>query len=136
MAVTARSACATLTVRVQLDNASNISAVSPLRIKYDPELLRLEDIVPGDWLSRGGVAAPPVNLTSVKDIRNDSGEASITITRPANSPGVSGSGTLAILTFTATGNGESPVTITELGLKDLQSAAVTATTGSLGVQIR
>jgi hypothetical protein len=102
-----------------------------LRIKYDPALLRLDDFAPGDLFSRGGV-----NPTSVKDIRNDLGEASLTITRPANTAGVSGAGTIAVLTFTATGNGEAPLTIAEVGLKDTQSAPLAATAGSLGVQIQ
>ncbi len=55
---------------------ANLGSVAPLRIKYDPELLRLEDIAPGDIFSRGGGGA-----TSTKDIRNDAGEASITIQR-------------------------------------------------------
>jgi general secretion pathway protein D len=132
---------ATVTVRVQVDGVANVSAVSPLRIKYDPKLLRLDDIAPGDWLSPGGVApasvaVTSVAVTSVKDIRNDAGEASITITRPAGAPAVAASGTLAILTFTATGSGEAPVTISELGLKDAQSAPVSADASSLGVRIR
>src|SRR6185436_20612630 len=95
-----------ITVTVQIDNVANFSSVSPLRIKYDPDRLRLEDIVPGDLLTRGGVA--PV---SVKDIRNDAGEASLTATRPAGAAAVTGPGILATLTFLATGTGEAPVTI-------------------------
>ena len=86
---------------VQAENASNLSAVSPLRIKYDSDLLRLEDISPGDLFSRGGV-----NPATVQDIRNDSGEATITVTRPPNAPGVSGPGSIAVLTFTAIGNAQ------------------------------
>jgi general secretion pathway protein D len=127
---------ATVTVRVQVDDAANIAAVSPLRIKYDPKVLRLDDIVPGDWFSRGGAPATVLEVTSVKDIRNDTGEASITINRPTVAPAAAASGTLAVLTFTATGNGESPVTISELGLKDAQAAPVPAVSTSLGVRIQ
>ncbi len=120
-----------ITVRVQIDNAANVSSVSPLRIKYDAERLRLEDITPGDLLARGGVAP-----ASVKDIRNDAGEASLTVTRPAGAAAVTGSGVLATLTFRATGTGDAPVSISEIGLKDAQAAPVNATTSPLGVQIR
>jgi general secretion pathway protein D len=120
-----------ITVTVQADNAANLSAVSPLRIKYDTELLRLEDIAPGDLFARGGV-----NATSVKDIRNDSGEGTITITRPPNAAGISGSGAIAVFTFTAVGNGASPLNIMELGLKDTQSAPVAVTATSLAVEIQ
>ena len=62
---------ATVKVNVQVENGASMNSVAPLRIKYDPALLRLEDIAPGDIFSRGGGGA-----TSTKDIRNDAGEAS------------------------------------------------------------
>ena len=62
-----------------------LGSVAPLRIKYDADLLRLEDIAPGDIFSQGGGGA-----TSTKDIRNDAGEASITISRLPGAAGVCG----------------------------------------------
>lgn len=122
---------ARVTVNVQVENGANLGSMAPLRIKYDAELLRLEDIAPGDIFSRGGGGA-----TSTKDIQNDTGEASITISRLPGAPGVTGTGTLAVLTFTAIGSGQAPVTIEELALKDPQSQALAAATASLGVQIQ
>ncbi len=122
---------ATVHVNVQVENGAAMSSVAPLRIKYDPALLRLEDIAPGDIFSRGGGGA-----TSTKDIQNDAGEASITIQRLPGAPAVNGPGTLAVLTFTAIGSGQAPVTIEEVALKDSQSQPVAASTASLGVQIQ
>jgi general secretion pathway protein D len=122
---------AKVAVSIQVENGANLNAVAPLRIKYDADLLRLDDIVPGDIFSRGGGGA-----NSTKDIRNDAGEASITITRAPGAPAASGPGTLATLTFTAIGSGEAPVIIQELGLKDAQSQAVGVNTVPLGVQIQ
>jgi len=122
---------ATVHVNVQVDNGAAMSSLAPLRIKYDPALLRLEDIAPGDIFSRGGGGA-----TSTKDIQNDAGEASITIQRLPGAPSVNGPGTLAVLTFTAIGSGQAPVTIEEVALKDSQSQPVAASTASLGVQIQ
>jgi general secretion pathway protein D len=122
---------ASVRVNIQIENGANLSSVTPLRIKYDAELLRLDDIVPGDIFSRGGGG---VNTT--KDIRNDAGEASITITRQPGAPGASGPGTLAALTFTAIGSGQAPVIIEELGLKDAQAQVITVSTAPLGVQIQ
>jgi len=118
-------------VNVQVENGASMSSVAPLRIKYDPALLRLEDIAPGDIFSRGGGGA-----TSTKDIQNDAGEASITIERLPGAPTVNGPGTLAVLTFTAIGSGQAPVTIEEVALKDSQSQPVAANTAALGVQIQ
>jgi general secretion pathway protein D len=122
---------ATVKVNVQVENGAAMSSLAPLRIKYDPALLRLEDIEPGDIFSRGGGGA-----TSTKDIRNDDGEASITIERLPGAAAVNGPGTLAVLTFTAIGSGQAPVTIEEVALKDAQSQPVAASTASLGVQIQ
>jgi len=121
---------AKVAVSIQVENGANVNAVAPLRIKYDADLLRLDDIVPGDIFSRGGAA------NATKDIRNDAGEASITITRAPGAPAASGPGTLATLTFTAIGSGEAPVIIQELGLKDAQSQAIGVNTVPLGVQIQ
>jgi len=122
---------ATVHVNIQVENAAAMSSVAPLRIKYDPALLRLEDIAPGDVFSRGGGGA-----TSTKDIQNDAGVASITIERLPGAPAVNGPGTLAVLTFTAIGSGQAPVTIEEVALKDAQSQPVAASTATLGVQIK
>jgi len=122
----------TLTVNVQVENGANLGSVAPLRIKYDADLLRLEDIAPGDIFSKGSGGA-----TSTKDIRNDAGEASITISRLPGAAGVSGPGTLAVLTFTAIGSGEAPMTVEEVALKDAQSQAVgVVAPPALGVKIQ
>ena len=122
----------TLTVNVQVENGANLGSVAPLRIKYSADLLRLEDIAPGDIFSKGGGGA-----TSTKDIRNDAGEASITISRLPGAAGVSGPGTLAVLTFTAIGSGEAPMTVEEVALKDAQAQAVgVVAPPALGVRIQ
>jgi general secretion pathway protein D len=120
-----------VTVAVQLENGTDLSAAAPIKIKFDPTQLRLNDITPGDLFSRDGVRA-----TSSKDIRNDSGEATLTITRLPNSPGVSGSGIIATLSFVAVGKGSSTLTITDLGLKDTKQQSVAATLGELPVKIQ
>ena len=68
--------------------------------------------------------------------RSDAGVASITIERLPGAPAVNGPGTLAVLTFTAIGSGQAPVTIEEVALKDAQSQPVAAGTATLGVQIK
>ena len=118
-------------VNVQVENGSALSSLAPLRIKYDPALLRLEDIASGDIFSRAGGGA-----TSTKDIQNDAGEASITIQRLPGAPAVNGPGTLAVLTFTAIGSGQAPVTIQEVALKDSLAQPIATSTAALGVQIQ
>ncbi len=119
------------TVTVQLDGAANAGSMSPLRVKYDPALLRLNDVNAGDLFSRDGQ-----RTTSVKDIRNDTGEATISINRLADAPGVSGAGTVATLNFVAVGKGTGTVSVTEAGLKDPKSAAQTVTLANVPVTIQ
>ncbi|MEQ1886829.1 MAG: cohesin domain-containing protein [Bryobacteraceae bacterium] len=121
----------TLTISVQIDNIANLAEVSTLQLKYDPDQLRLNDILPGNLLSRDGVTA----VNTVKDIRNDVGEASITLTRPTGAPGVSGTGPVAVLNFTAIGQGTSTVRVTELGLKSGAGQSIPAALGEVPVTI-
>jgi len=121
----------TTSVVVQIENVTDLASVSPLHIKFDPALMRLDDIVPGDLVSRDGA-----RLASVKDIRNDVGEATITITRPPGLPGVAGTGSIALLNFTLLANGRSSVTIPELGLTSAQSQPISATISELPVTVQ
>jgi len=93
-------------------------------------VLRLTDIAPGELLSRNGGT-----VSSIKDVRNDAGEATITVTRPAG-PGISGSGPVAVLNFVAVAPGKGSVTVTEMGLKNSQSQAVPVALGSVAVAVQ
>ena len=118
------------TVNVELNGAADAAAVSPLRVKWDPAVLRLTDITPGDLLSRNGGA-----VSSIKDVRNDAGEATINVTRTAGA-GISGSGPVAVLNFVAVARGRGSVTVTEMGLKNSQSQAVPVALGSVSVAVQ
>jgi general secretion pathway protein D len=118
-------------LQLRIDNAQNAMSLSPLKIKFDPQKLRLEDINPGDLLSSDGG-----RVTSVKDIRNDIGEATITIARSAGQSGVSGSGTAATILFTAIGEGEARVNISDLGLKDASGQSVAAALGETVIRVQ
>jgi general secretion pathway protein D len=119
------------TVTVQLEGASNAGSMNPLHVKYDPALLHLNDINAGELFSRDGQ-----RTTSVKDIRNDTGEATISISRLADAPGVSGAGTVATLNFVAVGKGTGTVSVTEAGLKDPKAAPQTVTLANVPVTIQ
>jgi hypothetical protein len=118
------------TVNVELNGAADATAVSPLRVKWDPAVLRLTDIAPGDLLSRNGGA-----VSSIKDVRNDAGEATINVTRTAGA-GISGSGPVAVLNFVAVASGKGSVTVTEMGLKNSQAQAVPVALGSVSVAVQ
>lgn len=116
---------------VQVENASALFSGASIKIKYDPAQLRLNDMTPGDLLARDGV-----RLTAVKDIRNDAGEATMTVARPAGSPGISGSGFIVTLNFVAVGKGTSTVTLVDSALKNAQGQPLGVTLGSLPVTVQ
>jgi general secretion pathway protein D len=125
------NANAPFTVNVQLENVRDGAAITPLRVSWDPMLLRLNDIAPAELLSRDGG-----RLTSVKDIRNDQGQATLTLTRAAGAPGISGSGAVATLTFVALAPGASQINVTEVGLLDTQNRPARVAPASIAVTIR
>lgn len=119
------------TVTLQVENAANAFSATPVRIRWDPGLLRMNDIVAGDLLSRDGG-----RVTSVKDIRNDTGEATISIARVPDSPGVNGTGALATLNFVAVGRGTGSISVQEIGLKNPQGQAITVSVATVPVTVQ
>jgi hypothetical protein len=117
-------------VSVQIDNAADLFSASPIRVKYDASILRLNDATPGELFTRDGV-----KITSVKDIRNEVGEATLTIARAPGTKGISGSGSVLMLNFTAIGKGAGTVTLPDFNLKNTQLQPVAATPGELSVKV-
>ena len=122
---------APVVMNIQLDNATDAFSAAPIHVKWDPAMLRMNDITPGDLLSRDGG-----RVTSVKDIRNDTGDATISIVRMPGVAGVTGSGAIATLNFVAVGRGSATVSVTELGLKNSQAQALPVTLGSTTVTVQ
>lgn len=120
-----------VTLLLRADNMQDLFSASPIRIKWDPKVLRLNEIVSGELLARDGQ-----KVTTAKDIRNDAGEAWVTMNRMPGSGGVSGSGTLAMLSFTAIGKGTTTVTVTEAGIKNMQLQPITAPAPEANVTVQ
>jgi len=101
-------------VEITLDarNLTDVTSV-PVKVRWDPKVLRLDMISPGALLTQDGkIIAPSL------DIRNDTGDASIEVNRVAGASGVSGNGPLLRFTFTAVGKGTATVSVTEAALKN------------------
>jgi general secretion pathway protein D len=120
-----------INLTIQAENVQDLFTASPIRVKWDPKVLRLNEIVPGELLARDNQ-----RVTSAKDIRNDAGEAWITMNRLPGAGGVSSSGALATLQFVAIGKGNTSVTITEVGLKNTQLQPITVTAPEATVSIQ
>jgi Rieske Fe-S protein len=122
---------ATVQVTIQVENVKDLLSAAPLKIKYDPAQLRLNDMGPGELMTRDGT-----RVTAVKDIRNDNGEASLTLARPPGSGGVSGSGALAVLNFVAVGKGTSKVTVVDSTLKSAVGQPIGVALGEALVRVQ
>ena len=117
-------------IALQAQNLTDVASV-PIKVRWDPKVLRLEMISPGALLTQDGkIVAPSL------DIRNDTGDASIQVTRIAGSPGVSGNGPLLQLTFTAVGKGPTNVSITDAALKDSKQQPITVQNPTVSVVVQ
>ncbi len=115
---------------LEAQNMADLASV-PVKVRWDPKVLRLEMISPGALLTEDGkIVAPSL------DIRNDTGDASIEVSRVAGAAGVSGSGPLLQLTFTAVGKGTGNVTVTEAGLKNSKQQAIAVQPPSVTVEVQ
>jgi general secretion pathway protein D len=103
---------ATFTVNILISGAQNVYSV-PLQLNYDPSKLQLMNVSNGGFLSQDGQT---VALVHRED--ETSGTLQITATRPPNTGGVSGQGSVVTLTFMANASGQSPLTITRGGARD------------------
>lgn len=111
----------TFMVNVQMTGGQNIYSV-PVQINYNPSMLQLVNISNGNFLSQDGQA---VALAHRDDAAT--GTLQVTASRPPNSGGVSGSGTVFTLTFMAKSPGTSTLSITRAGVKDAVMNNVPAT---------
>ena len=101
----------TFAMKVNLDGANDIASV-PLQVQYDATKLTLVNVDSGDLLGKDGQA--------VALVHRDDGPGMITIaaSRPPGTAGVSGSGTVCVLTFQAKAAGPSDVSIVRPGALD------------------
>jgi general secretion pathway protein D len=116
-----------LTVAVSIENAVDAGAAT-LAITFNPKILKLVTAQEGGFLGQGG---QPSSLSPRID--NDSGTATISLTRPAGSAGVSGSGILANLQFEAVGAGTATITFSQASVADASQTPLP--TSSSGTQV-
>jgi general secretion pathway protein D len=120
---------AVIPVTLQLEGAKDIAG-APLTVRWDPKVLRLNEVTRGNLLSGDG--QQPI---FTRNIRNEAGEANILLNRLPGTPGVSGSGALVTLVFQAVGKGSTQVTVPALQLRDSQMQPVGVTLPALPVTV-
>jgi len=118
------------TANLVMQNATDLFA-APMQIKFDPKVLRLDDIVQGSLLSSDGQ-----QVTFTKNILNDTGEATVALNRFSGNGGVTGSGTLVTLSFTTVGRGATNVSIPGFAPANSQGQALSSSSPLLTVNVR
>lgn len=120
----------TVTVSLMVENAADLAA-TPMQIRFDPKVLRLNDVVRGNLLASDGQ-----QVAFSKNILNDTGEATVNVSRFPSTGGVSGSGSIVTLVFQAIGRGDTVVTAPQLTLRNSQSQPILTATPQLTVNVK
>jgi len=120
-----------ITVTMQVENANDLFT-APFKINFDPKILHLNDVIAGSLLTSDGKQILPLS----KNILNDTGEASVALTRVPGAGGVSGSGTLVTFVFQAVAKGTSTVSFADFALRDSNMQQIPSAMPQLTVTVR
>jgi general secretion pathway protein D len=120
-----------ITVSLMVENVTDLFT-APLRLQFDPKVLRLNDVTPGGLLTSDGKPLLPMS----KNIMNDTGEVSVTVSRAPGAGGVSGSGTLVTFVFQAAAKGTATVSLPDFALRDSKLQQIPGAPAPLTVTVR
>lgn len=117
-------------VTLQVDNVTDLFT-APMRVKYDNKVLKLTEVTKGDFMGGDGQ-----QVTFSESKVDAQGMAIVNMNRLPGAGGISGSGTLLTLKFTAVAPGTSQISLTDLTMRDarLQSISVTPPATSVVVK--
>jgi general secretion pathway protein D len=108
-------------IAVTLSGGQDIFSV-PMQLRFDPHVLQLVNVDAGDFLKRDGQD----KTATVVHRLEDNGTVTIAATRAPGSKGVSGQGTVCVLTFKAAAVGDSVVAFDKVGAKNSSQTAIAA----------
>lgn len=124
-------------IKVNLQGGTDVFSV-PMQLQYDQTKLSLINVDLGGGQPAGGMDFLGKDGQAVALVHRDSGNGNVAISasRPPGASGVSGSGTVCVLTFKATAPGPAAVVITRPVVRNSQQQAVPATGSRAIVQIQ
>lgn len=119
----------TFQMAVIASNAKDLYSV-PLQVKFDPKVLQLVNVDSGELLGRDGQA--------VAVVHRDEGDGSVTVSasRPPGVAGISGQGSVAVLTFKAIAPGDSNVSLVKVAAKNSTQATMPAVGSQAVVHVK
>ncbi|WP_263375817.1 cohesin domain-containing protein [Granulicella aggregans] len=119
----------TFQTSVTLANGEDVFAV-PMQLQFNPAVLQLVNVDSGPFLGSDGQAVALAH----RDEGN--GLVALSARRPPNTKGVSGQGTVCILTFKAIAPGDSPITMVKVGASDSRNINIPATGSQAVVHVK
>jgi len=119
-----------VTVSLVLENAVDLAA-APMQIKFDPKVLRMNDVVKGTLMGNDNQ-----QVIFTKNILNDTGTATINLNRMPGAGGVTGSGTLVTMTFQTVGRGVATVSVPQFTPRNIKSAPILTASPLVMVTVR
>ena len=119
-----------VTMNVLIDNAQQLFA-APLRIRYDQRVLSLVEVAKGDFLS----GPEMTDVIFSRNIRDQSGQAAVNLSRFPGTGGADGSGALVTLTFQAVAPGETTVSVTPTGARNAEQQTIQLGTAQAKVTV-
>lgn len=119
----------TAVVQVKLERVEDLFSAS-LILKYDPQVLAVEDVRNGDFLSGG-----TQEVAIIQRIDKDSGLATIFTTRQPNTAGVTGKGVLLNVIVRHLTGAPATLRVTDAGLRNSRQKTVPVNVGHSSVNI-
>ena len=119
----------TFQMAVNVANARDLYS-APLQVQFNPQVLSLVNVDSGDLLGRDGQAVAVVH----RDEGN--GLATISVSRPPAVAGISGQGSICVLTFKANAPGDSSVSLVRVGAKNSAQANLPAVGSQATVHVK
>jgi general secretion pathway protein D len=119
-----------VTLAIQAENVTDLFD-APVRVKFDPNFLRLNEVQRGGFLSGDGR-----EVIFTRNILNDTGDATIQLSRLPGTGGISGSGTLVTLVFQTVARGTTAVALPELAWRNSRGEIVWSGSPQVNVNIK
>ncbi len=120
----------TVTLNLQVENANDVFA-APLRIKFDPNVLRVSEVTRGGFLAGDGQ-----EVLFTRNILNDTGDVSVNLSRMPGNAGVSGSGTLVTLIFQVIGKGVTTVSAPQFAVQDSRAQTILTASPQVAITVK
>jgi hypothetical protein len=117
-------------VDVVIENVTQLFG-SPLRIAFDPRVVRITDITRGPFLEGDGM-----DLIFAKNIRAEIGQAAVNISRFPGTGGSDGRGVLVTLHLEGVAAGSSKIGVTSTGARNAEAQPISIPAAQLPVSIR